>query len=344
MDFLDIEKIQAEIVALKNANNELRQMLNDVVKCVIENNTFSETIMKEMKAQTERVLDLYVWMDNLPYEILDSRFKDKYTSIPKIMSEKETIDEIVLNKKSIARFGDGEFALMFGYSRWRFPKADHRLAERLREVITSHDNNILIGLINFYGSLSHRSVEDALTIRSYITPKVRSQHMELLDMTRLYANTGISRSGTAEKVKEQKRIWNDKECIFIEGAQTRMGVGNDLFSNAKSIQRILCPSENAFDNYDAILEEALKIPLNKTILIALGPTASVLAYDLAQAGYHAIDIGHADLSYEWFLRSGDSKISAVNYKYNNEWPNGYIVEDIHDEQYESQIIADLSIC
>jgi len=82
-------------------------MLNDVVKCVIENNTFSETIMKEMKAQTERVLDLYVWMDNLPYEILDSRFKDKYTSIPKIMSEKETIDEIVLNKKSIARFGDG---------------------------------------------------------------------------------------------------------------------------------------------------------------------------------------------------------------------------------------------
>ncbi len=146
MDFLDIEKIQAEIVALKNANNELRQMLNDVVKCVIENNTFSETIMKEMKAQTERVLDLYVWMDNLPYEILDSRFKDKYTSIPKIMSEKETIDEIVLNKKSIARFGDGEFALMFGYSRWRFQKADHRLAERLREVITSHDNNILMML------------------------------------------------------------------------------------------------------------------------------------------------------------------------------------------------------
>lgn len=342
MDFLAEQKIVAEINNLKQENKELREMLNEVVKCVIDNNTLSETIMKEMKAQTERIMDLYIWMDNLPYEILDPRLTDKYTSIPKIMTEEETIDEIVLNKKSIARFGDGEFALMFNDSRWRFQKVDDKLAKRLREVVTSKDENILIGLINFYGSLSHRSVGDALSIRSYITPKIRAQHMELLDMNRVYANTGISRSGTAEKVKNQKRIWNNKDCVFIEGAQTRMGVGNDLFHNAKSIQRILCPPENAFDNYDAILEEALKLPLDKTILIALGPTASVLAYDLAKAGYHAIDIGHTDLSYEWFLRSGGSKIAAVNYKYNNEWPNGYIVDDIHDEQYESEIIADLS--
>lgn len=195
--------------------------------------------MKEMKAQTERVLDLYVWMDNLPYEILDSRFKDKYTSIPKIMSEKETIDEIVLNKKSIARFGDGEFALMFGYSRWRFQKADHRLAERLREVITSHDNNILIGLINFYGSLSHRSVEDALTIRSYITPKVRSQHMELLDMTRLYANTGISRSGTAEKVKEQKEFGMTKNVSLLK-AHKRVWELATIYSLMPSLSKEFC--------------------------------------------------------------------------------------------------------
>jgi hypothetical protein len=67
----------------------------------------------------------------------------------------------------------------------------------------------------------------------------------------------------------------------------------------------------------------------------------VLAYDLAKAGYHAIDIGHADISYEWLLRNGGAK-TAVGNKYNNEWPDGYVVEDIHDEVYESQIIADLS--
>ena len=62
-------------------------------------------------------------------------------------------------------------------------------------------------------------------------------------------------------------MWDNKECLFIEGDKTRMGVGNDLFDNAKSIQRILCPSENAFDKYDAILEEALKTSLNKTVLL-----------------------------------------------------------------------------
>ena len=166
--------------------------------------------------------------------------------------------------------------------------------------------------------------------------------MKLLQKGRLYAHACISRTGSLEKVQNQKRIWEGRDCVFVEGDKTRMGVGNDLFDNAKSIQRILCPSESAFDNYDAILEACKKLPKDKTILIALGQTASVLAYDLAKAGYHAIDIGHADLAYEWFLRSGSSKKAAVHYKYNNEYPEGYIVEDIHDEKYESEIIADLS--
>ena len=44
-----------------------------------------------------------------------------------------------------------------------------------------------------------------------------------------------------------------------------------------------------------------KLSKNKLILIALGPTATVLSYDLYKLGYHVIDIGHADIEYEWFL-------------------------------------------
>lgn len=84
-----------------------------------------------------------------------------------------------------------------------------------------------------------------------------------------------------------------------------------------------------------------KLPVDKTILIALGPTASVLAYDLALMGYHAIDIGHVDLSYEWLIRNNGAK-TAVTTKYNNEYPEGYIVEDIHDSVYDSQIIANVN--
>ena len=322
-----------EINRLKSSYSELCQTLNDVVK-------FMTQMEGRIQKNTKMNAKLYNRIQNLPYEIFDYRFQNKY-DIPKIMTEEETIDEIVLHKKSIARFGDGEFGIMFGVSRWRFQKNDIRLAERLREVITSQDENILIGINNFYGDLSHRTESDADGIRSYITPEIRTQHMELLNADRIYANACISRTGTREKVKNQKRIWDNKDCVFVEGDKTRMGVGNDLFNNAKSIKRILCPAESAFDNYDSILEEALKLPLDRTILIALGPTASVLAYDLAKAGYHAIDIGHADLAYEWFLRNGGPKTAVYN-KYNNEWPEGYIVDDIYDEVYNSQIIADLS--
>lgn len=44
------------------------------------------------------------------------------------------------------------------------------------------------------------------------------------------------------------------------------------------------------------------------MLIALGPTATVMAYDLADMGYQALDIGNVDIEAEWFLRGVDEKI------------------------------------
>lgn len=332
---LEVENaaLREEIESLKTSFHTLCTTLNEVVQVVSRMN-------EDVTDNTHNNAVLYNRLCNLPYEILDARSQERY-GLPNIMSLEDTIDEIVLHKKSIARFGDGEFGIMFGVSRWRFQREDEKLAKRLREVVQSDEENLMIGLNDFYGDLSHRTEADADGIRSYIV-KARSQHMTLLQKDRLYAHACISRTGSWEKIKNQKRIWDGKDCVFIEGDKTRMGVGNDLFDNAKSIQRILCPSESAFDVYDAILEEAMKLPKDKTVLIALGPTASVLAYDLARAGYHAIDIGHADLAYEWFLKSGSTQKAAVHHKYNNEYPDGYLVEDIHDEEYEAQIIADLS--
>jgi len=51
--------------------------------------------------------------------------------------------------------------------------------------------------------------------------------------------------------------------------------------------------------------------------MALGPTATVLAYDLCKAGYRALDIGHLDICYELFLRN-EPYMVAVEGKYVNE--------------------------
>ena len=118
-----------------------------------------------------------------------------------------------------------------------------------------------------------------------------------------------------------------------------MGIGNDLFDNVKSIKRILCPAKNAFDKYDAILAECEKQSKDKLFLIALGPTATVLAYDLANLGYWALDVGHIDICYEWKLRGGKGKV-AIPGKYTNEAAGGREnIEDCTDPDYLNSIIA-----
>ena len=122
---------------------------------------------------------------------------------------------------------------------------------------------------------------------------------------------------------------------------TRFGVGNDLLDNAVRIRRIEAPAVSSFDKYEEILETAKEAAGEKKdilFLIALGPTACVLAWDLFKEGYQAIDIGHLDLEYEWFLK-GTGEICPVPGKYNNELPGGDVVSDIHDEKYESEIIC-----
>ncbi len=316
----------SELIRLREENKLLRQALNNLNGQVAKLRNVVETNFQI----------LFHAQDNLGYEISDRKFQDNLW-YPKIMSEEDTFREIIENKKSIARFGDGEFGIIFGEQRWRFQGTNDRLAYRLKEALQSRQANILIGLNDFYGDLSTWTRRAADGVRIYLTPEVRKKHYALLDRDREYACANVSRNETPEHVKRQKQIWEGRDCVFIEGFQTRMGVGNNLFDNAASIVRILCPAENAFDRYEEIYKEALKQPKDRLVLIALGPTASVLAYDLALAGYQAIDIGHADLSYEWMLRGSHNRVPE---KYSNEAPGGYVVAEIHDEAYASQIIAD----
>ena len=75
------------------------------------------------------------------------------------------------------------------------------------------------------------------------------------------------------------------------------------------------------------------------VLIALGPTATVLAYDLSNLGYQAIDIGHTDIQYELFLRNATDMIQ-IPYKYVNEYNGGRneSVGEVEDANYYRQII------
>lgn len=292
--------------------------------------------------------DLQLLQRNVKYEVLDERNRET-VQYPVIRSAEEAIEEIRKNKKSLVRFGDGEFATMEGQLRAKFQtEVDERLAQRLYEVLRNKEENVITAIADNYGTLDNYTVNSQREIRFYMTSEVRESHLRLLDLEKVYYNAYLSRpyamyaEKNAEKMQQKfsmlQRIWEDRDCVFIEGEKTRMGVGNDLFANARSVRRILAPAENAFRAYDTLFHVAKECDKNTLFLLALGPAATVLAFDLAREGYQALDIGHLDLEYEWYLQ-GEGGRSAVPHKYNNEYPGGEQVEEITDTVYEGQIIA-----
>ena len=114
-----------------------------------------------------------------------------------------------------------------------------------------------------------------------------------------------------------------------------------MFDGAKSIQRIICPSRDAFSKYEEIKNACLGHSKRKLFILALGPTATVLAYDLAKEGYRALDVGHLDIEYEWMKHHALEKI-LIKDKYVNEVKGGRKITVIHDEKYLNEICLDLS--
>lgn len=288
-----------------------------------------------------KLRQLTIKMENMPYEIYNS----KKIYEPNVKGILETIQILKNTNVSISRFGDGEVKLMAGKD-IGFQKAGKKLEKRLKEVMKSSIENHIVGILNVFGDLSDYTDEIGNYFRTYLYEYNREFQYSLLDKQKVYYDAFITRPYISYKDKSHarsvfddlKEIWKSKNIVIVEGDRTRLGRGNDLFDNVKSCQRIICPNEDAFERYDEILEKVKKCPKDQLILLALGPTATVLSFDLAKLGYRAVDIGHIDIEYEWYLMGAQEKVVIKN-KYTNEAYGGNSKVSVVDEEYEEQIIA-----
>ena len=265
----------------------------------------------------------------------------------KIKTPEETLDKLINENCSISRLGDGEFDLIWGIG-IQYQNVNDKLVKKLREILESNEDKLLIGInnafdldyINKYNDFAKNYWKGWLKDNKYRVLKLLSKKKQYYSalISRFYIDYE-DKSSVSEYVEKLKKLWDKKDVLVVEGEFSRLGVGNDLFNSTNSIQRIICPSENAFDEYDEILKKILEYGKNKLILLAQGPTATVLAYDLYKADYRAIDIGHVDIEYEWFLRQVTEKVK-IETKYVNEAKDGHDnIQDVNDEKYEREIIV-----
>ena len=183
---------------------------------------------------------------------------------PIIENTDVSIDYIIKNKCSVSRFGDGEFALLFGGS-IAFQEKNKRLKKLFKEIINNEKKNHITCL------------PFAILDTNNYTPKAKNywdkyliynrlKLYSFLNFNKIYYDTQLSRlymdtlnkSLVFKRFETIKEIWNDQDIVFVEGENSRLGIGNDLFNNANSIKRILCPSTNAFNVYDQIISYIIK--------------------------------------------------------------------------------------
>jgi hypothetical protein len=102
-----------------------------------------------------------------------------------------------------------------------------------------------------------------------------------------------------ERIKE---IWRNRDITIICGKTVFDAIEVNIFDCAKSIEYQYAPSLNAFEIYDDLLMKAKQISKERLVIVILGPTATVLAYDLAIEGYQAIDFGHIAKDYDFYCK------------------------------------------
>ena len=266
----------------------------------------------------------------------------------KVKPISETLQYILAHQSSVVRFGDGEIDLINGTS-IPYQRYDRELAKRLKDILQlPSSEKLLVCLPDVFEYLERYNSNARLFWESHF--KKYQTFYQVVCHSAWYGSTFLSRPYIDLQDKSQsaayfaaiRRLWDNREILIVEGETSRSGVGNDLFANAKSVSRIICPSKNAFTHYETILGKVTAQAAGKLVLSMLGPTAKLLSYDLSQKGFQAIDLGHIDSEYEWFKVQATHKIK-LDHKHTAEFNADEGILPVEDASYYAEIIDTVGV-
>lgn len=212
------------------------------------------------------------------------------------LSPEETVDYAIKNKKSIIRFGDGEFNIIGGKG-IHYQNRNRELSDNLNNVINEYiDNrNSVNYLVCMPSDFLKRNGLLLLKKKVYISSWSYSRYVfkKFYDKSAVYGDAFVF---AKEYEDIYKKIWeNEKveEVIFIHNDETYFNYFSEKYKMKSTFIKV--PSKNAYDEKKTILEEILVTARNMknyVVLISAGPTAKYLAYELSRKDIIAIDTGH----------------------------------------------------
>lgn len=281
--------------------------------------------------------------------VLKKEIKNKKLPFtPKVLDSQESLKIILKDNLSVGRFGDGEIRWLLNIeSPYKtFEKISPKLTKRLEEVLHSNISGFKVAIPPIFNDDGNRTLQNKVDYESLILEE-GEDFLTHLNRDTTYLSTELSGGPYVEldfkKSKETyklfKKIWENKNLLIVEGRSTKLGMTNDLLDNAKSIKRIECPSVNAFESYETIYGEVENNLSNiDLVLCLLGPTATVLAYDICKNfSVQALDLGHVGNNYDNFLKWGNQKSKYIN----SEVIPTRDLNEIEEKKFKKQVISNI---
>lgn len=257
----------------------------------------------------DKVEDIYY------YSIL-SNPQDNIPTL-KILNNIETIELLIHRPKSFCRFGDGEIRLITGNS-IPFQKYSRELSDRLLEVLKSNNKNLYVG-INYGYFHFNRNVD--VQNRKFWLLSVKGYRDFLLENcipSKTYIDAGFNQVYMGNNISDYdtyfnriKSMFKDKKLVIVSGEGIIKKLRYDIFELAKEKIYIYAPIKNAYDKYKDILNSCLNNSSEYIIVLMVGPTSKLLAYDLTKNGYTAWDFGHLAEDYDAYKKGIEKNIENV---------------------------------
>ena len=218
---------------------------------------------------------------------------------PQVVDEFETL-RLVLEGKSIARYGDGEFNLVRGgncVSQRRVPG----IRVELQQVLRWNKDNLLVAIPR----LDLRSPKFSNWSRCVMN----GNYSEFLAPKMRYYSSFVTRPDSApwiacdEYYADIERLWAGKDVTMVYGSTRSLSAEFPAMASAKSITVVSTDYAHTYPRIDEI-EGSIRAVGNRTVLLMCGPTATCLAARLAN-DFHAIDLGHIGM---WWAAHKNPKL------------------------------------
>lgn len=213
----------------------------------------------------------------------------KTSPYPKVMTEAETL-AAVNEGLGLCRYGDGEIKIAMGKDA-KSQRGDPSLAKALRRILLDPPGNCLVCIPNV-----RSKTPKAEFWEQYGEPRIT----RLYDLHRVYGSSFITRPDSAPWIDKpaywsaMMDCWADRDVVLVRGSSKSLTKADLVL--AKSVHEIVVSRQHAWADYGELL--ASLIGEKRRVILCLGATATVLAWELAAYGVQALDLGHVGM----FLR------------------------------------------